>query len=175
MLTHSQKIEEIIRLAEEGVSKGETAKRIGLSRMQLYRILKSHPEIKFRRGSISKPIDLRAEIADMPPAEAIEYLLGLLEMSEPKNPLEDAYRLVPTASRMEAKLLSVLLTKPSRVFTTSALLDAITFSRAGEPPNPKLINVMICNLRRKIHVAEAPITIRTIWGTGYAIEVTDKA
>ena len=45
-----------------------------------------------------------------------------------------------------------------------ALMDALYFDRAGEP-EPKIVDILVCKLRRKI--AGSGFVIETVWGQGY--------
>lgn len=85
---------------------------------------------------------------------------------------EDALRIACAryfkATPLEAAMLAVLL---KRTETTKAQLHAIIEqNRPGEnreETDPKMVDVMICKLRKKLRPHD--IEIETMWGTGYFI------
>src|ERR1700733_13333548 len=67
-------------------------------------------------------------------------------------------------TRMEARLMRALAEKPDRMGSKSALMDAMYFDRAEEA-EPKIVDVLVCKIRRKLR--GSPWAIETVWGQGY--------
>jgi len=44
----------------------------------------------------------------------------------------------------------------------------------NDPTDPKMVDVMICKLRKKLKLIDKDLKIETIWGGGYYIETTMK-
>lgn len=44
-----------------------------------------------------------------------------------------------------------------------------------DPTDPKMVDVMICKLRKKLKIVDASLKIETVWGSGYYIETDMKA
>lgn len=165
-------IEDLRRLAEQGYSKTEAARKLGVGRLRVHRLAKKHPELVFRRGSSADPAefyDFRQEIRGMPPHEAVEYLLDVIDMALPQpQDLDAVYAIVPAASRQEARVFGVLLRNLDRVMSGDTLWNAATFER--KRAGSRLISIIICNLRRKLRETDADYRIETVWGTGYRLE-----
>lgn len=100
-----------------------------------------------------------------------------MQVAELEEALERERSLVPAGYQKltpsEAILLSLLLTRGE--CSKAELLFAYRAEFPDRDPDPKIIDVMICKLRRK--VAGVGITITTIWGKGYSIprEVAEPA
>ena len=67
-------------------------------------------------------------------------------------------------TKMEARLMRALTEKPGRMVSKSALMDAMYFDRPHEA-EPKIVDVLVCKIRRKIK--GGPWLIETVWGQGY--------
>lgn len=77
------------------------------------------------------------------------------------------------ATRLEAAILAVLL-KRNEV-TKQQLHLVIEQMRPGDnrdPTDPKMVDVIICHLRKKLKAPD--ITIKTAWGIGYFIPLPDR-
>jgi two-component system cell cycle response regulator CtrA len=75
-------------------------------------------------------------------------------------------------TRMEARLMRALAEKPDRLVTKGALMDAMYFDRAQEP-EPKIVDVLVCRIRRKLK--GSAWAIETVWGQGYRARVAADA
>ncbi len=71
---------------------------------------------------------------------------------------------------MEAELLSVLAAPPIKTRTKEFLM--MSLYPIAEDTEEKIIDVMVCKMRRKI--AKAGIVIETVWGRGYRIDCKRK-
>ena len=59
------------------------------------------------------------------------------------------------------------------------LVEAMRFKRASQPDSaettdPKIVDVMICKLRKKLKNLGWPVAIHTVWGGGYYIDPSLK-
>ena len=75
-------------------------------------------------------------------------------------------------TKMEARLMRALAEKPDRMVSKSALMDAMYFDRAEEA-EPKIVDVLVCRIRRKLR--SSPWTIETVWGQGYRARIAATA
>jgi DNA-binding response OmpR family regulator len=73
-------------------------------------------------------------------------------------------------SGSEATLLGVMMTKP--MATKEMLFSGLYALRSDDPPEQKIIDVLICKVRKK--VAPYGIVIETVWGRGYALTAESK-
>lgn len=72
---------------------------------------------------------------------------------------------------VEADFVAVLVTREfaSRI----ALHNAITAPGADEPPDPKIVDVYACKIRKKL--TPRGIEITTVWGRGYRLTAENRA
>ena len=110
------------------------------------------------------PADLKAKcIALQAENERLEARVIMLEDAlyggEPEYPR--GWKL----TRQEARFLSVLLTRPG--VATREMFYASLYQQRDDTPDPKIIDVLIHYLRRKL--APFGLEIETVWGRGYRI------
>lgn len=74
---------------------------------------------------------------------------------------------LPHLTPMQERLMIALRDTRQRITSRDVLFDAICGRRESEPPDPKIIDVQICKLRRIF--ADTPVKITTHWGRGYSI------
>lgn len=72
----------------------------------------------------------------------------------------------------EARVLACLLARPGA--TKDQIYEALCDGRP-EPdhPQPKLMDVLICKIRKKLE--PYAVTITTLWGVGWRLEAADRA
>ena len=96
------------------------------------------------------------------------------ELSE--NDLRFAARKVFKLTPLEAAILVTLLrcdhADKARLHT---VIENQRFSRAQNPDrlectDPKMVDVMICKLRKRLKSANETYTVMTVWGSGYYVE-----
>lgn len=82
----------------------------------------------------------------------------------------NAIRLLGT-TKLQSRLLIVLI---KRQRATKAILHAnVEANRgAGDPTDPKIVDVVICHLRKKL--AKHGIEIKTLWSVGYEMPVEHR-
>src|SRR5689334_13874732 len=91
---------------------------------------------------------------------------------EPCETLPVPARLSPN----ERKLFALLHTRLGRAVPRGALLDAANYHHGWDrEPQPKVVDVYICHLRRKLK--GSAFGIETVWGLGYKMVrvATDQA
>lgn len=71
----------------------------------------------------------------------------------------------------ECKCLAMLLRRQPQVVTRQQLLCAM-YQRPGslDEPDIKIVDVIICKVRRKLKQAREPVQIVTVLGAGYRLE-----
>ncbi len=75
--------------------------------------------------------------------------------------LAAAFGLSPTGARLLAMLAD------GRTWTKEKIHDTLYASRPDDPPEAKIIDVLVCKMRQK--VAPFGVVIGTVWGVGYRI------
>lgn len=73
---------------------------------------------------------------------------------------------------LEMALLARLVEVFPRILSKQSAMDWIYQLRPGDEPEMKIVDVLICKLRRK--VAPLGIRIDTAWGRGYALATPAK-
>ena len=71
----------------------------------------------------------------------------------------------------EATLLAVLAHAKGRLVTKERLYDAMYWRRAGDGPDAKVIDVVVCKIRKKLLKYNIPAVVNTMWGRGYQLEL----
>ncbi|HVY15969.1 MAG TPA: response regulator transcription factor [Rhodopila sp.] len=67
----------------------------------------------------------------------------------------------------EMDILEVLMLRRDSIVTKSTLLDQLY--GGIDQPNAKILDVLVCRLRKKLEQAGAEHLIRTVWGHGYTV------
>jgi DNA-binding response OmpR family regulator len=68
-------------------------------------------------------------------------------------------------TRLETRLMAALVEKLGQCVAKGPLMDALYFDRAHEEPDPKIVDILVCKIRKKI--AGSGFVIETVWGQGY--------
>ena len=68
----------------------------------------------------------------------------------------------------EAELLYVLSNRIGRTVLRDTLMSAVYTISADAPETTKILDVLICHIRKKI--AKLNVRIETVWGRGYRLE-----
>ena len=67
-------------------------------------------------------------------------------------------------TRAETIIADMLFAKRGRVIAKSTLMDALYFNRPNSEPDPKIVDIFVCKIRKKL---PAEFQIETVWGIGY--------
>jgi hypothetical protein len=126
-----------------------------------------------RRGLRATPhreVDVRRRAEAMPPRDAVEYLLGVVEnlldvMGGHQHPVDGWARW----RICERRLVRALYDADGKLMTRQHLMSALYYDRsADEFPMDKIIDVFICRVRPRL---PAGVQIVTRWGQGWAMDV----
>lgn len=156
----------VVRMADEGVPIRAIARTVTISSSEIYNILRDAIEA----GTI-------VEIPkDDWPANSLRATrtICLPQLLNTDDALRFACAKVFRATKLEAAILGVLIKRTE--VTKDQLHQVIENNRANqenrEPTDPKMVDVLICHLRKKLRVHNIGIT--TVWGTGYLIEPPER-
>lgn len=109
-----------------------------------------------------KPLD--------PDVDFLTTQIEVLSATEPVVTNWLIYGLTPTESRF----MDCLASKPGRVFSRDALMNALYFDKV-ETPAEKILDIFATKIRAKLKKSDAPCWIETIWGTGWRLRNDIKA
>lgn len=160
-----------INAANEGIPVAAIARILQHSLEETYELLKDARD----RGSIAE-----LPRADWPPGIKINDRLPSVPLP---SDTDLAFLCAKTfkLTALEAGFLVALL--KNRQVEKARLHGIVEHQRATRPnqPNameatdPKMVDVMICKLRKKLKTVDAALEIKTIWGSGYYVEQPMKA
>lgn len=111
----------------------------------------------------------REAVQSMRPLDAVEFLLAEIGAFLPEDSPPWASAFEPAGlTASEARIVAAIVAARGRTATRAALHAAL-YSDSVEAPEPKIIDVYICKIRRKI--GQLPFRIVTVWGEGFRLEV----
>lgn len=117
-----------------------------------------------RSASLTELVNLRAALDN---AQAT-----IRQLSTSAREGDSEFMGVAKMTRNEVLLISALARRGK--MTKSALYDALySLRHADEQPEPKIVDVFICKLRKKL--GRHGISIRTVWGHGYELTADNVA
>lgn len=152
--------EAMVSLADEGVPVRAIARATHTPSEEVYEVLKD----AVQDGEL-----IELPQSDWPPGslrrsrkQSGQSLLNLDD-----HTLRIACAKVFKMTRLQAAVFVALLRRPES--TKDQVHNAIEATRSpnSEPTDQKMIDVVICHIRKKIK--DHGITLKTIWGTGYAL------
>ena len=73
----------------------------------------------------------------------------------------------------EFAILQLLMLRKNMVMTKEAILGHLYGGR--DEPEPKIVDVFVCKIRKKLAAAGAPDVLGTVWGRGYTIRDDGRA
>ena len=90
-----------------------------------------------------------------------------------RQPREEKYTTEYGLTRHEARFMATL--KLNTVVSQKQIYSAIYYDVpcAGDLPFDKIITVFVSKIREKLKAAQAPLWIKTVWGSGYMLEAFD--
>lgn len=155
----------VVRLADEGVPVRAIARAVSIASSDVYEML---------RDALAAGMIVELPKDDWPPGSRRDARAAFngspLETDEA---LQLACCRYFRATRLEAAILATLL-KRSEV-TKGQLHLVIEQNRPSdnrEETDPKMVDVVICHLRKKLK--PFGLVIKTIWGVGYLITASDR-
>lgn len=158
---------DLIGAKTDGMSRMDLARDMGVSRSAVTRSMDRYG-IDLRLGASRPPMDDIREAAEgMNEAEAVEWLLGVIE-SILGDPSQDTC-LWPDIdlTPKERALVQFLYSSEGSLRSKPQIMDAL-YSALEDPPVERVIDVFVCKLRKKLQGTGANIV--TVWGRGYRFE-----
>lgn len=126
----------------------------------------------FRAGAKAlraQELTVRQRAEAMRPADAVNYLLGVIEnvlcLAEDATSAREELARFGRFTGMEARVLRALLDRAPNLVTREQLFLAMYFDRVGDPPVDKIVDVYVCKIRAKLRGAR----IETVWGDGWRL------
>ena len=73
-------------------------------------------------------------------------------------------------TKADRKIINLLMSRRGQPVSKQAIYDGMYFARgADDLPDPKVVDVFICKLRKLLKLYKSPWRIDTVWGHGYQI------
>lgn len=153
----------IVRLADEGVPIRAIARATAVASSDLYETLRE----ALQGGQI---LELPKDDWPIGSTRAGRNVLVGTPL-EQESAMRAACARVFKASPLEAGMLALMLRRNE---VTKEQLHTVIEQNRGDkdPTDPKMVDVMICKLRKKLLLHG--IKIETMWGTGYLIDATGR-
>lgn len=112
---------------------------------------------------------LREQVEAMPPADAVEYLMEVIETSRPEHHPAVLQGLVEHGFTLQqARILAALKAVAPRVMTKDGLCRRI--SARDEIPSEGVLRVQVRRARHRLKALGWSIAICTDWGLGYHLD-----
>lgn len=112
----------------------------------------------------------------MRPVDAVEYLLAYIEDRDRSTSKDFLAPVVEAGfTPQEARVLLSLQDSNGRVVSKDRVYAAICAHRADadDLPDIKLVDVLVCKVRKKLRSKPYRAQIKTAWGAGYRLLVED--
>lgn len=102
-------------------------------------------------------------------AERLELALDTLTVPTDTGVTDRCLRDGEHLTQSQRRILSLLLTRPGATYSRDAILAAMCFDEPSDWPSVGIVDVQVCKLRPKLDSSK--LTVRTVWGVGYAAEM----
>lgn len=158
---------DLAALAAAGKTNAEIAEIAGVAVATVRKALHA----RGLKANLPRPQTIRANAEEMPPAEAVDYLLSVLEEALPvaAGQPHEIDRWGVKFTPQQRLILSVLYDAAPEAVSTERLHGLLYASRPGDDgPEQKLVAVLICLIRRKLPAFRGRIVNH--WGFGYSFE-----
>ena len=157
---------ELSQRAADGLTATAIGAEFGMSRFAVMRKAKTLG-IEVKGSQIPKVASIERAVADMSTSEAVDFLLELIRQLVPALEEDQVLKVCHHGfTATEAQVLVMVF--GGRFMPKETIYDAIYGTRAsGELVNPKIIDVMICKIRKKIKEKGWDAVVKTTWGRGY--------
>lgn len=158
-----------VALAGEGLPLDAISAETGLSYDGVRSALRRHGASAVRKLEVQ--VRQRAEA--MPPREAVDYLLGvveaLIEAAPGRHHPTDLWAHFPIVER---RVVQALYEARGGLMSRDRLMAAVYYDRAiDEVPDDKIIDIWVCKIRKKLPDG---VAIETVWGRGWRMVVPDQ-
>jgi len=157
---------ELRQRVADGLSATAIGRELGYGRNTIMRRAKALG-IEVHGSRIPKIASIERAVADMGARDAVEFLLELVRQLVPALEEDRVMKVCRQGfTATEAQIL--LMVFDDRFMPKEVIYDAIYGSRSsGELINPKIIDVMICKIRKKMKEKGWDAVVHTTWGRGY--------
>lgn len=170
----------VIRFAQQGVAIDTMAHALMVPVESVTRICQRAKEIGHIVGmppeknetAADRKLALRTEVVNLR-EQLIDARDIIAELREPKREIAFDYERVAHFTRYELQMLVALATAASGMSKERLYNELYGARHLGEMPEPKIIDVFICKLRRKL--LPFGVTISTRWGHGYFMDAESIA
>jgi DNA-binding winged helix-turn-helix (wHTH) protein len=155
----------------ENMSTTEAAFHFQTSRTSVARAEEKHNIKLPRKHAKQQIIDFRKVVEDMPPLDAVEFLLNTVELllTSSQDDTPEWVNAVTQGTR-QRMLLLLLNENLGKVVTKEFLMARLYADKSiDEVPQDKIIDVFVCKLRTAMGRANVSYTIDTIWGRGFRL------
>lgn len=159
------------RLVGSGHTIGEIALKLGISfDAARYRIVRAG----LKPNSVSN-MSVADRAQRMQPGEAVDYLLGVVQLLEEALSATDGRRhdFGFHASRSHQRILECLAARKGATVPKDALFAAVYHDATGDLPDPKIVDVFIHQIRKRIPASAGRIV--TDHGYGYRLVMAEDA
>lgn len=158
--------DELAQRAADGLSATAIGRDMGHRRQVVMRRAKALG-IDVNGGRLPKISTIESAVADMPMSQAVDFLMEIIKQLVPA--LEE-YRVLEVCrhgfTATEAQVFVMVF--GDRLVAKEVIYNAIYGTRAsGELVDQKIIDVMICKIRKKIKAKGWDALIHTTWDRGY--------
>lgn len=152
--------------AAAGESSTQIAEALGHNRQVIMRrARKIGVEVPGNRKRSIRSIE--SEIAQMKPADAVEHLLNILRESH-SSMSHDVISEVAMHGFTGSESSILLSLFSDKLMSKEMIYDLLYGMRAtDEIPEPKIIDALVCKIRKKLKVKGWDVKIETVWGRGY--------
>src|ERR1700722_2789179 len=109
---------------------------------------------------------LKAKITEQQKTiDELEYRLGEITEGILHNEFEWKFALTPIQSR----LMSMLFKYPGKVVTKQSIWVTLygSLPEVDQPKDPRLLDVHMCKLRKRLKKSDVAIEIENVWGRGW--------
>lgn len=125
-------------------------------------------------GKIRRSLALVPDARVRDEARAATYSIETLAMWHEKPCEQDIWPGVKL-TKCHARLVGALRARLGQTVSKDALMYAIYFDRGGEEPEPKILDIFICKLRKIITPETTGHEIQTVWGAGFRLVKAGKS
>lgn len=126
------------------------------------------------RAGLSADFDhanFRAIIATVPVDERVDFLLDVVENMQARHSDHEVDNYCPDLKPQERRVMALLYDRRGKICPHDTIFEICWSHKIAmdEIPEPQIVKVIICGLRRKI---PGNWRIKNVWGRGYILETT---
>lgn len=112
--------------------------------------------------------NIRAQVEGMKPTEAVELLLNFIESNFQSQDVDEIGRLCIKFkfTPQEAAVFAVLSKNTGRILSKEFIFNQL-YLNPEQSAEIKIVDVIVCKVRKKLKASNYPDEIKTAWGVGY--------